>query len=464
MRENRNQKVIKFHNVPTVNIGIVIFSLIFVFLGVQIVRSLNQKHYSVYEVQKSYMDTNISGTAIALRQESLIASNQSGYINYYIRNGQKVGKNATVYTLDTTGSLTDLIAEASTDGVSLNSAGYAEIQSSINAFQNYFSDTNFSDVYEFKYDLESQVLDIANTQVINELASAGGTASAFSQVMSTESGIVTFYQDGYEAKQAADVQDSDFDMNAYNRTSLKTGEIVQAGSYVYKLITSEIWNLVLPLTKEDAERLQEDTRVTLMMPNIAHEVYGDIQIIQNGDNYFANITLDKLMVNYCDERYIPIEIVMTRQEGLNIPNSAIVEKQVLKIPIGYLTAGSNSDQNIFFNVRVLDENGNLSVTQVAPDIYYKDESFCYVDPNDFETNDILVKTDSDDTMAVSDMGRTNLTGVYNVNRGMAMFNRIVILSNDDDFSIIEEGVPYSLTMYDRIILDASMVEENQIIQ
>lgn len=459
----KNQKVIKFHNVPVINIGVIIFGLIFIFLGVQIFRSFRQVRVSVYEVQKSYMDSNITGSAIALRQEVLVAADRSGYINYYIRNGQKVGKNATVYTLDATGSLADIIADASGDGVTLNTAGYTEIKTRISAFQNYFSDVNFSDVYDFKNDLDSQILDLINSQVLEDLTSADGTMTSFSQITSSESGVVTYYQDGYEGKQPEEITLADYERDNYTSTSLKTGEIIQAGSPVYKLITSDIWNLVLPLSPEDAERLQADDRVTLRMPNVVHEVYGDITIIQNGEAYFANITLDKLMVNYCEERFLPIEIVMTQQEGLTIPNSAIVEKQVLKLPIDYLTAGSNSSQMIYFNVRILDEEGNLSVMQVAPDIYEKDDSYCYVNPNAFAPDAVLVKNDSDQTLSLTDAGRENWTGVYSVNRGSASFRPIEILASDSDFSIISESTNYGIALYDRIVLDSSTVEEGQII-
>ena len=311
--------------------------------------------------------------------------------------------------------------------------------------------------------MESQILDLVNSQVLEELTSADGTIAAFSQIASNESGVVTFYQDGYEGKKPEEITLADYDKENYVSASLKTGEIIQAGSPVYKLITSDIWNLVLPLSSEDAERLQEDDRVTLRMPNIVHEVYGDITVIQNGEDYFANITLDKLMVNYCEERFIPIEIVMTQQEGLTIPNSAIVEKQVLRIPIDYLTTGSNSNQMIYFNVRILDEEGNLSVMQVAPDIYNKDDAYCYVNPNDFAPDAVLVKNDSDQTLLLADVGRENWTGVYNVNRGIASFRPVEILASDSDFSIISENTNYGIALYDRIVLDSSAVEEGQII-
>lgn len=459
----KNKKVVKFHNVPNINIGTIIFLLIFIFLGVQIIRSLNQEHYSVYEVQHSYMDNNITGSAMALRKETLVPTEASGYINYYIRNGEKVGKNATVYTLDSTGSLSDMIAEASGDDLVLSAEGYAEIQSCIRAFQSYYTDEEFSDVYDFKYELEGEILDIANAQVLDSLTASGSVGASFTQITAPESGMVTYYQDGYENKTPADITAADFDMGKYERQSLKTGEILQAGSPVYKLITSEIWNLVLPLSEEDAMRLKEDTRATLIFPNVANEVYADIEVLQNGDSYFANITLDKLLVNYCNERFVSIEIVMSKQEGLAVPNSAIFEKEVLKIPKDYLTTGSNSSQKKFLNVQTMDEEGKLSMEQIAPNIYYSDENYCYVNPADFAEGAVLIKNDSDQTLSVSTAERTKLTGVYYASKGIATFKRIEPLTADDEFTIIKEGVDYSLSMYDRIILDAATVEEGQII-
>ena len=458
----RQNKVVKLHNVPNLNIGVIIFVLLFLFLGVQIIRSLNQKHYSVYEVQHSYMDDNISGSAMALRSETLVSTDTSGYINYYIRNGEKVGKNAIVYTLDSTGTLSDMISEASGEDIVLSNAGYAEIQSDIRAFQSYYTDVSFSDVYDFKYELDGEILSIANAQVLDSLTAAGSLGS-FAQINAPESGIVTYYQDGYESKKPSDLTNADFDTAGYQRSSLKTGDVLQAGSPVYKLITSEIWNLVLPLSEEDAARLKEDTRVTLYMPNITNVVYGDIEVIQNGDAYFANITLDKLLVNYCNDRYIPIEIVMSKQEGLSVPNSAILEKDVIKVPKDYLTTGSNSSKKKFLNVRTIDENGNMSIQQIAPTIYNSDDTYCYVNPADFAAGAVLVKNDSDQTFNISDAGHATLTGVYYASEGIATFKQIEILTTNDEFAIIKEGVDYSLSMYDRIILDASTVEEGQII-
>ena len=111
----------------------------------------------------------------------------------------------------------------------------------------------------------------------------------------------------------------------------------------------------------------------------------------------------------------------------------------------------------------MDENGNLSIQQIAPTIYNSDDTYCYVNPAEFADGAVLVKNDSDQTLNVSDAGHTTLTGVYYASEGIATFKQIEILTADDEFTIIKEGVDYSLSMYDRIILDASTVEEGQII-
>ena len=74
---------------------------------------------------------------------------------------------------------------------------------------------------------------------------------------------------------------------------------------------------------------------------------------------------------------------MSKQEGLSVPNSAILEKDVIKVPKDYLTTGSNSSKKKFLNVQTIDENGNMSIQQIAPTIYNSDDTYYYVNPADF---------------------------------------------------------------------------------
>ena len=53
--------------------------------------------------------------------------------------------------------------------------------------------------------------------------------------------------------------------------------------------------------------------------------------------------------------------------------------------------------------------------------------------------------------------------VYNINKGYADFKQIIILSQNDEYSIVASNTDYGLSMYDYIVLDAKVVNENDFI-
>ena len=59
--------------------------------------------------------------------------------------------------------------------------------------------------------------------------------------------------------------------------------------------------------------------------------------------------------------------------------------------------------------------------------------------------------------------RATLIGVYNINKGYADFKQINILYKNDEYSIVESGTTYGLSVYDYIVLDAESVNENDFI-
>ena len=56
-----------------------------------------------------------------------------------------------------------------------------------------------------------------------------------------------------------------------------------------------------------------------------------------------------------------------------------------------------------------------------------------------------------------------MIGVYNINKGYADFTEITILSQNDEYSIIKSNTKYGLSDYDYIVLDAEMVEEDDLL-
>lgn len=449
------------------NMGTVIFGVILIYLFIHIILSFNTEKLSIYEVQNSYIDTNINTTALIVRDEKLVNADSSGYVSYYVRDGEKIGKNKTIYTIDETGSVYDKIKDADSDELSMSEDALTEVRTRISTYENYFNYSDFSELYNFKYDIENAVLELTNEALIDQLTALNDDTTSvktYKKVQTKDAGIITYYEDGYESFNIKNFKASDVDKSTYKKTTLKTGEIINKGDPVYKLITSENWYLVAPITKEEAKRLKDKETLTLNINNSAKDMTCSFELKKKGDSNFAIISLNKQMVNYINERYIDIVIKMEQNNGLKIPNTAITQKKVYKIPVDYLSNGSDSAEKKFFNVKVLDEKGEVTIKQISPDIYISDEKYCYVNPDDFSSEDVIVNTDTNDTLALAKADTSKIDGVFCVNQGIASFRYIEILYQDDEYTIVNSDVSYSIAWYDRIVLNQSTVTENQIIK
>lgn len=449
------------------NIGTIIFAIIFFYIIIRILISLQKESLSIYEVQNSYIDTNISTTALIVRQEELVNATSSGYVSYYVRDGEKIGKNKTVYTIDETGSIYEKIQDADSDAFELTNDGLSEIRTRISNFENYFNYASFSDVYNFHYDIENAVLELTNEAMIEQLTSLDDSStdiSTYKKVTTTDSGIITYYKDGYENFDIHNFKASDINKSNYKKATLKTGEIINSGDPVYKLITSENWYLIAELSDKQVKELSDQDTVTVNIHNSSKNITCNFELTKQDNKNFIIISLNQQMVNYINDRFIDIVIIQDQNNGLKIPNTSITKKSVYKIPIDYLSQGSDSTSNNLLNIKVLDDKGEVTLKQVSPDIYKTDDEYCYVDPNDFGQNDVLVNTQNNDTLALNTAEKAELQGVFCVNQGIATFRYIDVLYQDDEYTIVKPEVPYSIAWYDRIILDQSLVKENQIIK
>lgn len=457
----------KSSNEFRVNIGTIIFAIIFLYIVIRIIISLQKESLSIYEVQNSYIDTNINVTALIAREEELVDAASSGYVSYYVRDGEKIGKNKTVYTIDETGSIYAKIKDSDTDALALSEDGLSEVRTRISNFENYFNYSSFADVYNFRYDIENAVLELTNEAMIEQLTSLGDAStdvSTYKKVMTTDAGIITYYRDGYENFDVHNFKASDIDKSKYKKTTLKTGEIINAGDPVYKLITSEDWYLVAELSDKQVEELKDQETVTINIHNSSKNIRCAFEITKHDNKNFIIISLNQQMVNYINDRFIDVVIIMDQNNGLKIPNTSITQKSVYKIPVDYLSQGSDSTSKTLLNIKALDDKGEVTIKQVSPDIYKTDEDYCYVDPNDFTLNDVLVDPESNNTLPLNTAEKADLQGVYCVNQGIATFRYIEILYQDDEYTIIKPDISYSIAWYDRIILDQSLVKENQIIK
>ena len=67
----------------------------------------------------------------------------------------------------------------------------------------------------------------------------------------------------------------------------------------------------------------------------------------------------------------------------------------------------------------------------------------------------------DQTYAVGPV--KSIEGVYNINKGYCIFRQIVPMEKNNEYIVVAENTDYGISVYDHIVLDASLVKEGQLI-
>ena len=275
-------------------------------------------------------------------------------------------------------------------------------------------------------------------------------------------GIVVYYTDGFEGVTTDNFTADMFDESAYTRTNLKQNTTVDSGGAVYKLIDSEEWNIVIPVSEVLAKQLSDDDTIQIRFTQDEKTAYATYTLTsKEGQNYLI-LTLRNSMVRYAKERFLEVELLLTEETGLKIPNSAITEKEFFTIPVSYFMKGGDSDSDGLLVERT-DDDGNKTTEFISPTVYYQTEDFYYIDDEDISSGDKLVKADSSETYVVG-ADTATLKGVYNVNKGYAVFKQIDILYQSREYTIVKTGTSYGISLYDHIALDSTKVQEDELLK
>ncbi len=462
----KNPKVIqmnKYARSAKLNAAIIIFFIFFIYVVASIVRAVTKTPITTYKVSSSNINNNISVTGIAVRNEMQVTSTKSGYLIYFVREGEKVRKSSPVCTVDETKTIINAIENTGEEGTgtaTLRKSDHAAIRSAIDTFKNSYNDINFSDVYNFKANIESKVLELSN-QVMRQEVNAGGATlrASLENINAPESGIIAYYTDGYENYTVDSITETAFNRNEYKKTSLKTGDILDAGSTVFKIVADENWSIVCELNKEQAANLSSQTYISFNVnKNPTDFGTADFEVIQRDNIYLLVLNLNKYMIEYIDERFLNVEIIMDKYEGLKVPNSSLIDKEVYKLDDTFVFEREDSS-DLFVNVIVTDEEGNQDTVERPVVVYKKEENIYYVRSSDFDDTDMIRKANGSDSVPVLSLERDTLKGVYMANEGVADFCEVEVLKSQDEFTIIRDNG--YLKEYDNIVLDCQNINENQ---
>lgn len=464
-RKKKNNRIVKFRKSRNINIGVLIFGLIFIYISVNVILYFSNDKVKIYEIVQgtTVSATNHSYTGLIVRNEKVGVAPKSGYINYYVKEGTKVSPITSLYSIDENGQVTEMLKESADKESTLSDENLFSIKSNITSFVNSYDNMDFSGVYDFKYNMETTLLEYINLNAlenVNNTISEAGLQNVFKIYKPKISGIVEYYTDGLESIKEGEITKELFDLNTYNKVSHRTNELVEKESNIFKLITDEEWNIYIPLTSEEATFFTNTDLVSIEFVKDGINCNADFEIINNSGEIFGKLTLYKYAIRYADCRFIDIQIIINEVSGLKIPKSSLVEKEFYTVPVEYISKGGNTNSLGFYK-KVANEDGSESIEFIVPTIYDQDDKFYYLNKDDFDDSTWFVKADSSDSFALK--ATAPLKGVYNVNAGYCVFDKVNIIEESGNYYIIESGTSNGPAVYDHIVLDSDTVDANQII-
>lgn len=473
----KQRKVVSMKRKKPVFTGIILL-LFSVYLILLLVQSVTKEHISIYEVTEKKIADDNTVRGIILREEKLINSSKTGYINYFVGEGTKVGTKTSVYSIDENGQISDQLTASQNEEVKLTAQNTDDIRSEISAYRDAYNLSHFEETYNFKYNIENTISQLTNARLMDNLTQIlddSGSSDAFQLIKAGESGIVSYTSDGMENFELNSITKESFEDTTDKLTQLRKTDLVEEGSPVYKLVTSENWSVIAPLSEDQFKNIQQEERVTVSLKKIHAKISPQITTFTMDGGYYAKLDMNRYMIQYLNNRYLDLEIEMNDDAGLKIPLSSILKKTYFRIPKEYVSQDQKGKDGII--VVTYDKKGTPSYQFQASDIIYpasseenaqtagtskESKEFCYVDAAQFAAGtSIALDNLGSSTIQLTDT--EELEGVYCCNKGYCEFRRVEQSYKNAEYCIVKKDTPNGLAAYDHIILNPDLIGENDII-
>lgn len=468
---------------------IFVFAIIALYLIAQLGRmALNHTEINVETVAYGTIDTPISRQGLIVRDEYVVKSNRTGTPFYQYAAGDYVTKDAVVCEVKDTAS-TDVLEDKleSIDKDILESqknrsdlSAFAEdiahieqqMGDTVESFAGYSMKTNASYLYTMRGQLEnymSQRNEIWLSEDVASLSQLSEEKNAYEQQLSenmsaitaTESGILAMSYDGLEETLQPDKLSEITVGSATGNeqmTAISKVRTVAEGDPLFRVVKSNQWFIVTNFDTQDVADWEEKDVYTLNLTGESGAVSlkGVVYALQPGDTQTTVVfSCFTHMDAFINQRMVSFSLESQNIQGLKIPNNAIVEKSLLKIPVECLTESNGS-------TGVLLSNG--SNTKFVPvTVTSTDDTYAYLSQSDASVSlgDILVQGTGETAGTYQVQEVQAMPGVYVANSSMAKFVPITILDQNQEYAIVKSSSSYGLQAYDTIVSDAKNITDGQ---
>ncbi len=464
-----------------------VFGAILIYMIAQICITAGRESVSIFTLSTPQESTVLHEyRGVITRDERIMRTSDNGYINYYVCEGKRISANTAVYMIDESGEFSKQIEEKCKDGIYLSTEQQTELKKKLSNSSSEGITGDFQTVYKKKADISAAVMDAFLYTAIKELdepeqpeepeeeevfkkSELDYIIETMNSVYTDQSGYIMFRTDTLDGLTADQVTAETFQETLVHSDVYISGEYRKKGSFAYKLIKDDLFDITFQITKEDAEKYRNKKNLNIELVSLGVTTNGSFSIFTAKDGtLMATISLNKYGSEYLTERFVDFKITESAVNGYKIPVTSVFTRDFIVIPRKYLTQNNKV-------VGVYKENYNLEEKEefIAVSIYAETDVYYYISSSNLALGDYLIekKKDSETGEMMKDGERyllavtAPLYGVYNVNKGYCIFRQVDIINTttDGNYYMIKTGTRYGLASYDRIVQYADTVNDNQII-
>lgn len=444
-----------------INIGIVIFVFILIYLGILVINYFTKSHLKIYEVKKETFSQDNIVNGLILREEQVINASHSGYLNYYFPDNTRVAKDSILFSIDETKTYFDLLNNATLkDGISEDDASY--INKMIQSYKKESLLETYHNLADFSDAIQNAVQELSNQYSISIITDSvpDPAPDTLHFYYAEASGLISYNTDPLCGIQLSTVRPSDFALAESYFEYENRKSMIEAEKPVIKYITSDQWQILCELNEAQKKSLGSLDKIEFTICEDGFHASADFDLIEIGEQSYALIYMNEFVQNYLDERFLSIELYWQTTEGFKIPLTSITEKEFYVVPKQYFTKGNQNQLGLL--VEVIDsETGAADYIFKTSTIYYDDGLYYYIDPSEFSLGQNILYPDAFSMYTIE--LKESLEGVYNINKGYALFRRIERITQNDEYCLVKENTEYGLKLYDHIALDADTAVDSGII-
>ena len=426
-----------------------LFFIVLAYIVSFFVRIFNKNEVKIYEVTTGEIVNVDRHRGFIYRDESIASCANDGYINFFVVDAERVKRGAFIYTINDEPSKVKFYE--------LNNQDRNIIKQNIKMYNNNFSTLNFSNIYIAKDGLSELINEINIIKQLEDI-DVEKEISAKEKGYSHYAGLISFLIDGYENTKIEEFND-DLIKNYNIIKYISQKKVVKKNDQIYKIIKNPEIAIAFDSTYDyDNYDKKNNLRIKFVYENVTTN--GKIESFIGNDNkkHFKLLITD-YPEKFLNKRVVDFEIENKKVNGFKIPIKSIISKNCYIVPKSMVEKDMETNENILYKVGL---NGDRE--RISFNIAKEDDKYCYISIDDTLSNikygDVLTNRYRD-TYSLSEV--VKLEGVYNMNKGYAVFKNIEVIDRTNEYAIIKKNTINGVSIYDHLALNANSINEGDLI-